>query len=180
VPTFQTERERLTAIAWFLAGEGTVTITSVTRHTGRINMRPRVRAVSSDLVLLKQFADLVGQGNITVTHKNRPKPLHQWELCGIPKIVPFLLKIQPFMPYKQEQIVCVLEFCELRKKKIALAKSGKAPFGEEEFKILERLRTVNLKPHQASNKWKFLDRWYNGHKNVEVNDGTHQNPVIEH
>lgn len=67
---FKTEREKLQAIAWFLAGEGSFSIIKFKRARrckAGFFLQPTIQVVNIDLSLLKKFQEMTGMGKILWT-----------------------------------------------------------------------------------------------------------------
>ena len=103
--------ENRLAVAWTIAAEGTISISSPRRGV------PKLRVVNTEKDFVLKFHELVGgAGGVFDGHKNRPgrKDAYVWQLRSVPGVYKILTEIVDFLPIKEPVALVVMEFCESR------------------------------------------------------------------
>jgi len=139
-PTTMPTHEDKIAIAWFLAGEGTITLGNIRRGNGQRMIYPRIRIVNNDKHLLEKIKKMCGCGAISTTHKERKLPLYQWEVHSQKRVKPFLEELLPYLPSERHKKLAelVIKFCISRESRV----KGHG-YTEHELHLLEMIRELN-------------------------------------
>jgi len=131
--------ENRLAVAWTIAAEGTISISSPKKGVPKL----RVSNTEKDFVL--RFHELVaGAGGVFDGHKNRPgrKDDYFWQLRSIPGVYKVLTEIIDFLPIKRQVALAVMEFCESRMSHFGF------PLSQLEKDLIYQVRVLNERRHR--------------------------------
>jgi len=133
--------ENRLAVAWTIAAEGTISISSLRKGSRVKNLpSPKLRVGNTEKRFILEFHKLVdGAGGVYEGHKDRPrrKDDYFWQLRSVPGVYKFLSEILDFLPIKREVALVVIEFCKVRMRHYHKS------WGEEELTLIKKVRVLN-------------------------------------
>lgn len=133
------------AVAWAIAGEGTITINPSHRKnpSGFLLAIPMITITNTEKLFVTEFWRMVGnKGHIFKYSRQKTKggkDIWSWQLRTIRGCLTLLEQIYNYLPIKKEQAKIVIEFCRLR-----LEHQSK-PYTNREIELIKQIRNLQYR-----------------------------------
>lgn len=150
--TDMTKRERDIALAWLVAGEGTISLYKG-MNKGYLQLMPRVQIYNTDLGMLEQVRDAFG-GSIYkyVKPLDGHRQCYYWNSFNFAHVKVILEDILPYLPIKQKQATLLLNLVQRR-----LEMRGR-PYTKEDWDTFPQMKALNKRGPRETPDGVIADR----------------------
>lgn len=102
---------------------------------------PTIQLSNTTFSMVEYLKETLHIGNVRYEENHSPNPMKKWSVEKQTQLIAFLRQIIPFLKWKKEQAILLLEWLESRLPKY----KQKRGFSEREVEIYERLRDLHHK-----------------------------------